>query len=245
MENLVHRGHRQRMKRKFSDFGHRVFDTYELLEMLLYNTVPVKDTNPLAKSLLSHFGSLEGVLSADKAELMKVDGIGEKTAELITTAAKALYYVVKGDGPTGTVLETYSDIGEYLLKYFENISTPRIVMLSLDNRMKLIGVDELYELDYASGGVKAAPFITAAVKNAASVVVVAHNHLHGVAYPTEGDRATNQLIDSCLFEIGVTLAEHYIISGGSYLGFMEHLDSAFSQSTPLGTFIRSKKRAAL
>ena len=69
MEELVHRGHRKRMRRKFSDFGDIVFDTYELLEMLLYYTVPVRDTNPLAKRLLVEFGSLDGVLSASKENL--------------------------------------------------------------------------------------------------------------------------------------------------------------------------------
>ena len=52
MDELVHKGHRKRMRRKFADFGAKVFDTYELLEMLLYYTVPVKDTNPLSKKLL-------------------------------------------------------------------------------------------------------------------------------------------------------------------------------------------------
>lgn len=37
----------------------------------------------LSKNLLLHFGSAEAVFRADKAQLMKVEGIGEKTANLI------------------------------------------------------------------------------------------------------------------------------------------------------------------
>ena len=47
--SLIHLGHRQRMKDKLSNHGARIFDTYELLEMLLYNVIPYKDTNPIAK----------------------------------------------------------------------------------------------------------------------------------------------------------------------------------------------------
>jgi DNA repair protein RadC len=52
------------MRRKFFDYGDEIFDTYELLEMLLYTVIPVTDTNPLAKRLLAVFGGLDGVLSA-------------------------------------------------------------------------------------------------------------------------------------------------------------------------------------
>ena len=88
MDELIHKGHRQRMRRKFADFGAIVFDTYELLEMLLYYTVPVRDTNPIAKMLLQRFGSLDGVLSASHEELREVDGVGEKTAEFIRMARR-------------------------------------------------------------------------------------------------------------------------------------------------------------
>ena len=47
----IHKGHRQRMRAKLKAHGARVFDTYELLEMLLYYVVPYKDTNPIAKRL--------------------------------------------------------------------------------------------------------------------------------------------------------------------------------------------------
>ena len=42
----VHSGHRQRMRDKFIRHGADVFDTHELLEMLLYYVIPYKDTNP-------------------------------------------------------------------------------------------------------------------------------------------------------------------------------------------------------
>ena len=63
-DEKLHVGHRARMRRKFLSYGSRIFDTYELLEMLLYHAIPYKDTNPVAKRLLMEFGSLEGVLTA-------------------------------------------------------------------------------------------------------------------------------------------------------------------------------------
>ena len=54
-DEKLHAGHRARMRRKFLSYGPRIFDTYELLEMLLYYAIPYKDTNPIAKRLLMEF----------------------------------------------------------------------------------------------------------------------------------------------------------------------------------------------
>lgn len=41
-----------------------------------------RDTKPLAKELLSRFGSIRGVLDALPAEMQQVDGVGEGVAAL-------------------------------------------------------------------------------------------------------------------------------------------------------------------
>ena len=74
-DDRVHGGHRARMKEKLMLFGDQIFDDHELLEMLLYHAIPMRDTNPIAHRLLAVFGSVEGVFSATKEELMSVEGV--------------------------------------------------------------------------------------------------------------------------------------------------------------------------
>ncbi|MBQ3015658.1 MAG: RadC family protein [Clostridia bacterium] len=243
MDELVHRGHRSRMRRKFSDFGARVFDTYELLEMLLYNTVPVKDTNPISKRLLAEFGSLDGVLSADAESLMNVDGVGKKTAEMLVTVGEALE-ICKTEYENSTDSRTfsnYAELGEYLVKYYKGAKERSVLLLSFDNNMKLIGMDEIYSnIDFESGAVIAKPFIDASIYRSASLVVVAHNHPFGPICPTEGDRQTNYLVEGAFDNIGVLLVEHYVVCGDDYLGFMSHMSTAFAQRPALRKFFEGK-----
>ena len=84
----LHSGHRQRMREKFLDYGRDIFHSHELLEMFLFHAVPSKNTNPIAKNLLSRFTTLEGVFSAARDELLSVEGVGPKIADMILSVGK-------------------------------------------------------------------------------------------------------------------------------------------------------------
>ena len=79
----IHSGHRQRMREKAYKNGFDSFEQHELLEMLLYATVPQKDTNPIAHNLINSFGSFHAVFEAPVEELMKVSGMTKTSAFLL------------------------------------------------------------------------------------------------------------------------------------------------------------------
>ena len=79
----VHEGHRQRIRERFLKEGLENFHDHNILELLLFHSIPVKDTNEEAHALINRFGSLSEVFDADYEELCKVKGIGERSALLI------------------------------------------------------------------------------------------------------------------------------------------------------------------
>lgn len=252
MENYIddrniHDGHRARMRAKLLEHGQRIFDTYELLEMLLYNVVPYKDTNPIAKRLLCAFGGLDGVFKASKEELMTVNGVGERTADFLISVGKLSYIIGAELLPKNpTDFKDYDSVGRFLVRFFSEVGEQCVVAFYLDNDMNLIEMKIMQKLDYESGGVKAKDFIDAAIRNHASVVISAHNHPHGPFYPTEGDRATNHAITEALELIGLMHVEHYIVCGDSYagIGSLKYFTKGFSQAPAINDFIDSRDRAA-
>jgi len=68
-------GHRERLRDRFLEVGAPALPDYELLELLLYFSIDVRDTKPLAKDLLKEFGSLGGVLNADSERLHEVEDL--------------------------------------------------------------------------------------------------------------------------------------------------------------------------
>ncbi len=62
-------GHRNRLRQRFLEAGPTSLPDYELLELLLFFSIDVKDTKPLAKDLLARYGNLGAVLKAAPAQL--------------------------------------------------------------------------------------------------------------------------------------------------------------------------------
>ena len=216
-------------------------DTYELLEMLLYNTVPMKDTNPISKALLARFGSLDGVFSATKEELMSVDGVGERSADLILAVNDILRVSWEEKYISKKTFATYDDLGEYLVEYFKGKEEYSVIMISFDNSMGFLSFDELLKIDYASGAVRPSVFLDTAVRRGASVVVIAHNHPFGTALPSDGDEQTNMFIETSLFNAGIDLVEHYVVAGSHYMGTMNHKNMFFAKKPAVEKFIQSKR----
>ena len=231
------------MRRKFAEFGARFFDTYELLEMLLYYTVSVKDTNPIAKRLLNRFGSLDGVLSATEEELLQVDGIGAASAAMIKSVGEVFELCKEEDSQEEKALQfdDYYALGNYILECFEGYDKNVQLMFSFDNGMNLIGIDKVYELDFSSGAVQPKAFVDLAVKRNASVVVIAHNHPHGPLYPGEADMKTNYNIEIAFYNMGVDFMEHYIVCGDRFFGFMNNKKPLVSKAPAVMKFEESRR----
>lgn len=74
--NSIHEEHRARMQERVARDGLTSLAAHEVLEYLLYFSIPRRDTNPLAHRLIQHFGGFCQVMDASEEELMQVQGIG-------------------------------------------------------------------------------------------------------------------------------------------------------------------------
>ena len=244
-DDRIHEGHRFRMRAKLISHGQRIFDTYELLEMLLYHVVPYKDTNPIAKRLLMRFGSLDGVFCAAKEELVEISGIGDTAADFIKLVSRLSEVIgaeilpARKDG-----FENYQTVGEHLVRYFSQTEGRAVVAIFLDSSMRPIGVKKLYDVDFESGGVKAKPFVDEAIRRRSAVVITAHNHPYGPFFPTPGDRESNTMVTEALTMAGIVHAEHYIVSGDSYAGLasLNSFITQLSQTPAMSEFLEGRDR---
>ena len=242
MTQGIHAGHRDRMRRKLISFGSDIFNDHELLEMLLFSAIPLKNTNPIAIELIRRFRGLEGVLTASREELMTVDGIGARAADLIrAVGAVEISAEPFDEGTERLSFDNWDFTGGYLVDRFDGATEYKTVLLLLDNSMEYLDIREMSSTDYSSAAIKAKSFLDAALSVGASVAIVAHNHPYGPCIPSIGDLETNTMIYSAFATAGVLLIEHYLILGNKYIGIMNPSKESFAESTAVFRFASSRE----
>lgn len=217
----IHDGHRQRLKNRFLKEGLDNFEELQVLELLLFYCIPRQDTNPIAHSLLDHFGSLAQVLEAPAAELKKVPGVGDSVATFLSLVSAAeRYYRVKRDA-SAAILTTVEACGDYLVPWFHRRRNETVFLLCLDAKCKVLCCKEVGEGSVNSAAVPIRRIVEMALGANATSVVLAHNHPSGVALPSDEDIQTTRRLAMALSAVEITLIDHIIVAEDDYVSLCQ------------------------
>ena len=213
----IHKDHRLRMREKFINALEEgnvdnVFQDHELLEILLYTAIPRRNTNDIAHYLIDEFGSIGGIVDADKEQLEKVYGMGENAAvlvKLVSTLAKR--YINDVNDIKNTRL-TPLNIGSYIKNLFYGHTNEIAYLLFLDKDCVVRKIKRL-----ASGTVNATPIyprevVKLAVNERFPYVILAHNHPNSNSMPSAADIEMTKIIEKALSFVEVRLVDHVIVA---------------------------------
>ena len=217
----IHDGHRQRMKERFLREGLDHFSDIQVLELLLFYGIPRQDTNPIAHSLLEHFGSLAQVLEAPVDELCKVPGVGRSAAVLLSMMLPIGRFYQKNRAENVKILASVEACGEYLVPYFHGRRNETVFLLCLDAKCKVLGCREMGEGSVNSAGVPIRRIVETALGMNATTVVLAHNHPSGFALPSGEDIQTTHRVAAALNAVEIALADHIIVADEDYVSIAQ------------------------
>lgn len=212
-ENL-HENHRARVRETFKRAGADGMPDHNLLELLLFYSIPRKDTNEIAHRLIAAFGSLSRVFDASYEELMEIDGIGESSALLISMIPSICRrYIESSNSPKVNLSEPEEAMNYIIRKYYGSNKVESFYMLCLDAVGNLINCCKLGEGTPGSVIVDKRKVLETALRNKADKVIFAHNHPNGIAAPSKDDINMTSELSSVLFSVGIRLADHIIVAG--------------------------------
>ena len=221
MAQQIHSGHRDRLKQRFLQQGLDGFTDIQALELLLFYSIPRQDTNPIAHRLLDHFGSLSQVLEASAEELMRIGGISEHTAVLLTLMNQMGRFYLVDKARREQVLPTIADCARYLQPYFSGRLKETVYLLCLDAKCKALCCKEIGEGGINSAGISVRKVVETAIREGASTVVLAHNHPSGIAIPSPEDVQTTRRIAAALHSVEVILADHIVVAEDDYVSMVQ------------------------
>ena len=213
----MHKGHRLRLKQRFLSEGLSSFEDHEVLELILYYTIPQGDTNPLAHRLLERFQTLDGVFNADEKVLSEVEGIGSHTAVLLKLIPQlSQLYASLALRSRDKILST-SEAGAFVCGRIGLLKNEVFALVCLDAQRRILAFEIIDEGTVSQANVHPRKVLECALRHNSSVVILAHNHPSGSLIASENDRQFTKKLCSVFEAVGIEVADHIIaVNAGQY-----------------------------
>ena len=214
-------GHRERLRGRFREAGAEAVSDYELLEVLLFRTIPQRDTKPIAKDLIAKFGSFAEVLAAPRQRLEEVKGVKEATSTDLKIIHAAASRMTKGAVKKRHVLSSWTAVLDYCRTKMAFEDKEHFGIIFLDKRNQVIG-DEIQQ----TGTVDHTPVyprevVKRALELSATAIILVHNHPSGDPTPSRADIQMTQQIVEIAKPLGILVHDHIIVGKAGHASLKE------------------------
>jgi DNA repair protein RadC len=218
-ENRPHYlGHRSRLKERLRQDSRSLAD-YEILELLLGYANPRRDNKPLAKELLSRFGTLRGVYQARPSDLSSVEGVGDGLETFWTLWREFLARLGEQDVADRVLVDDPKVVAKLARERLGNITGEEFWVLLLDTANKVLCWERVSKGTVDQVPVYPREILALALSRQASGVIMVHNHPGGDPKPSAQDQEITRQVKLAAHGLGVKVLDHVIIAGKEYFSF--------------------------
>ena len=214
-----HAGHRARLRHRARHGGPGALPDYELLELLLFRSLPRGDVKPLAKALLARFGSLAGVFGAPLEDLVRMRGLGEQAALDLKLAHEAAVRISREPVARRAVITSWTQLSAYLRTAMAHEPREQFRVLFLDRRNQLIADEAMNEGTVDHAPVYPREVVRRALELSASALILAHNHPSGDPTPSQADIAMTREVIEAAKVLGLSVHDHVIVGRDGLTSF--------------------------
>ena len=215
MPELTREHHRERVKKAYLNNSFDSMNDANVLELLLFYSIPRKDVKEISYALLNRYGSLEGVFEADIKDLMKVEGVGENTAILINLFHNTSIRIEKNKNKKVKKLDDFKKAMDFAKNELVGINKEKVLVICLDNNLNIISVNDVSNGNASTATVEPYKVMECIFRDSAANVILAHNHPKGEAQPSIDDiEFTVELIGFCRM-VKVRIIDHIIVGADS------------------------------
>lgn len=216
-------GHRKRLKEKFLTTDSSNFNSYELLELMLFQAIPRRDVKPLAKELLNRFGNLSGIVHAEPEHILEVPGANDNIVIGMKLIRELIGRTLQDEIMNEHAIGSWSALLDYLKFKMSPLKTEQFRILFL-NKKNILIADEVM----ATGTIDQTPVyprevVKKSLFHEAGAIILVHNHPSGNAKPSNSDiDLTTEIVHACK-TINVTVHDHVIVGKNEIYSFKSNM----------------------
>jgi DNA repair protein RadC len=170
---------------------------------------------------LKQFGSLRGLLQADREQFCAGNGLGDaKYAQLqavLEMARRHLGEILARDDVFTSPQATRS----YLSAQLRDLRNEAFVALFLDSKHRLIRFQVLFQGTVDGASVHPRVVVQRALELNAAALIIAHNHPSGIAEPSHADLHITQRLREALALVDIRLLDHLVVGDGAVISLAE------------------------
>jgi DNA repair protein RadC len=212
----------QRPRERIATRGARELDDRELLALLLGSGGPGRSVLDVAAALLDGAdGSLRTVAGSEPRALERVDGVGPARAAAVAAAFELGRRAAAESARSGDRIRGPSDVHRRLAPLLRDRRQEEFWSLYLDTQNRVLAERRLTVGLLDASLVHPREVFAPALVQAASSLVLAHNHPSGDPTPSPEDlEVTRQMVRSGEL-LGIRVRDHVVIGDGRYVSLME------------------------
>lgn len=215
----LHHGHRKRLRERFMNGGGDALPDYELLELILFQAHPRLDVKPLAKQLISRFGSFADVITAPPLRLAEIKGVGPTVIASLKVINEAAVRLAGAKIRNQPILGSWKALIDYCQTSMAFNQNEQFRVLFLDKKNRLIADEVLQEGTIDHTPVYPREVAKRALEVGASAIILVHNHPSGDPRPSKSDIEMTKTIVAAGETLGIVVHDHIVISRGDYASF--------------------------
>ena len=203
-------GHRARLRARLIEGGPDALLDHELVEYLLMLGIPRRDTKPTARRLITEFGSLGAVLTADTSTL-RAAGLSDGAIGALKIAQASALRLLKQQSSERPVLASWQALTDYLHAAMAHRMTESARVLHLNTRNMLIRDETVSEGSIDQAAIHVREVARRALELGSAAIILVHNHPSGDPQPSKQDIALTRDIVAALKPLGIAVHDHVVV----------------------------------
>lgn len=219
MGELKRDGHRKRVKDTYLENPEIIksMSDHNMLEMLLFFSIPRRDVKEISYALMNHFGTLENIFNASPYELMEVDGVGENSAILISLIKQFDERIKRNHNQNVKKIDNCNALGKYVFNLLSGNQVESVILICLDNDLNIIKTHYIGSGTVNHVHIEPSEIVKCALNDKAASVVLAHNHPRGECFASAEDVNFTVKMLNMLRDLGIDFIDHVIVNEEKFM----------------------------
>ena len=209
---------------KTLQYGPKSLTDAELLAVILRTGSKGTSALELSKSVLNETAAPKGLLGLHQLtvnDLMNIHGIGKVKAVQLKCILEIARRMAREEAGEGTAFTSAEAVAGYYMEDLRHREQEVLLVLMLNQRGRLLKETYLFQGTVNASVISPREIFLEALSARAVQIILLHNHPSGDPRPSREDLEVTRIVQEAGELIGITLTDHIIIGGHSYISFRE------------------------